>query len=171
MNKKLDIYLVAKYPKIFVNRYDNMKKTAMCWGFEHGDGWFWLLDQLCDSIQNYVDINNKYRSEEVKKIPQVIATQVKEKFGTLNFYSQGGDEYTRGMIRLAEDMSANICEFCGSTINVGRTSGWISTVCKDCYDNSPEKFSNRIWKENENNVTEEISKELRKIKIDKLNSI
>ena len=59
MKKGLDKYLVKKYPKIFVDRYENMQKTAMCWGFEHGDGWFWLLDQLCDSIQSYIDSNSK----------------------------------------------------------------------------------------------------------------
>ena len=82
MKKELDNYLVEKYPKIFVNRYGDMKNTAMCWGFEHGDGWFWVLDQLCDSIQSYIDTNNGWRKDD-EKIPQVIATQVKEKVGTL----------------------------------------------------------------------------------------
>ena len=76
MQKKLDDYLVSKYPKIFINRYGDMKETAMIWGFEHGDGWFWLLDQLCNSIQEYIDTNNKYNKEE-KKISQVVASQVK----------------------------------------------------------------------------------------------
>ena len=55
MNPKLDGYLVEKYPKIFVDRYGDKMKTAMCWGFQHGDGWFWILDNLCYSIQNYID--------------------------------------------------------------------------------------------------------------------
>lgn len=169
MKKELDNYLVEKYPKIFINRYGDMKETAMCWGFEHGDGWFWLLDQLCDSIQEYIDTNNKYKKEEDKKIPQVVASQVKEKFGTLNFYFSGGDSYTDGMVRMAENMSSNICEFCGSTEEVGTTQGWISTICKNCYDNSSDRISNRLWKENKSNIPSELSKELRKIKLDKLN--
>jgi hypothetical protein len=169
MKKELDNYLVEKYPKIFVNRYGDMKTTAMCWGFEHGDGWFWLLDQLCDSIQSYIDTNNGWRKDD-EKIPQVIATQVKEKFGTLNFYFSGGDDYIDGMVRMAENMSANICEFCGSTEDVGATQGWISIICKNCYVNSDDRISTRIWKENKNNIPKELSKELRKIKIDKLNN-
>lgn len=134
MTNELDEYLVNKYPKIFADRYKDMKETAMCWGFEHDDGWFWLLDQLCSSIQSYIDTNNEYRKLD-EQIPQVVATQVKEKFGYLNFYFNGGDEYIDGMVSLAESMSQHICERCGTIENVGRTKGsWIFTICKNCYD-------------------------------------
>ena len=73
------------------------------------------------------------------------------------------------MVRIAENMSANICEFCGSTEEVGTTQGWISTICKSCYDNSSERISNREWKENDNKISPELLQELRKIKLDKLN--
>jgi len=162
MNKKLDGYLVEKYSKIFINRYEDMTKTAMCWGFDHGDGWFWLIDQLCDSIQNHIDLNQH------KNITQVVATQVKEKFGTLRFYYNGGDDDIDGMVTLAENMSANICEFCGSTVHVGKTSGWITTVCKDCYDTN-ERMSSMKWQVNQE-IPSELFKEIRKIKIDKLNN-
>ena len=33
MNQNLDNYLVEKYPKIFVDRYESMQKTAICYGF------------------------------------------------------------------------------------------------------------------------------------------
>lgn len=61
--------------------------------------------------------------------PQVIATQVKEKFGTLRFYYYGGDEYCRGIESLAESMSAVTCEDCG---NPGKllTQGWFKTLCE-----------------------------------------
>jgi len=171
MTEKLDNYLVKKYPKIFIDRYEGMTKTAMCWGFEHGDGWFWILDQLCYSIQNYIDNNNEYRSDD-KKISQVVATQVKEKFGTLSFYFNGGDEQIDGMVRFAENMSANTCEFCGSTENIGFTKGWISTICKSCYDNSDDRIKNRIWSEHKNNLSySDTIKAVRKIKLDKIDNI
>ena len=144
MRKELDGYLVEKYPKIFEDRHAPMTRTAMCWGFDHGDGWFWLLDQLCGAIQSYIDSNNEYSSEE-KKIPQVVATQVKEKFGTLNFYYVGGDAMIDGMVRLAEHMSAYTCELCGTTEDVGHTRGWISTVCRTCHQQN-ERMANRPWK-------------------------
>lgn len=148
MKKELDEYLVKKYPKIFVDRYASIQQSCMAFGFEHSDGWFWLIDQLCNSIQSYIDNNNKYRSED-KQISQVIATQVKEKFGTLRFYYDGGDEYISGMVSLAENMSGDICEFCGSTKNVGYTKGWVSTICEDCLKKN-EKNVNRVWVRNDN---------------------
>jgi virulence-associated protein VapD len=168
MNKELDNYLVEKYPKIFINRYSDMKETAMCWGFENNDGWFWLLDQLCESIQSHIDSNNKWKTEE-EKIPQFVANQVKEKFGSLCFYGHGGDSYINGMIKLAENMSMNICEICGTTENVGVTSGWIQVICEYCHTNGEELISKRKWTKNKNYFLSS-SKELRKIKIDKLNN-
>ena len=61
-------------------------------------------------------------------IPQVIAQQVKEKFGTLRFYYQGGDDYISGLVAMAESLSGNTCETCGKPGH--RTSGgWIKTAC------------------------------------------
>lgn len=168
MEARLDGYLVEKYPKIFINRYESIKNSLMGFGFEHEDGWFWLLDQLCSSIQFYIDSHNEYQKDESKKISQVVADQVKEKFGMLCFYYSGGDDIIRGMVKLAVEMSGSICEKCGTTEHVGKTSVWIFTICKDCYDKD-EHISRHQWKENESSIFIP-SKELRKIKIDKINS-
>ena len=119
MNKDHDEYLCKKYPKLFVNRHASTQETAMCWGFECGDGWFNLIDTLCYSIQRYIDVTGA---------PQVVVDQVKEKFGTLRFYVTGGDYNTSGMITLAENLSGKICEECGSHGTVG-ANGWIRTLC------------------------------------------
>jgi len=126
MKNELDKQLVEKYPKIFAQRHDDMRTTAMCWGFECGDGWYWLIDNLCGSIQGYID-NNKHL-----KIQQVVATQVKEKYGGLRFYFNGGDELIDGMVWLTESLSVEMCETCGSTQNVTQTKGWITTICENC---------------------------------------
>jgi len=129
MKRELDKKLVNKYPKIFAERYAPMTETAMCWGFDCGDGWYWLIDRLCESIQSYID-NNPHRN-----ISQVVAVQVKEKFGTLSFYFKGGDNIIEGMVWLAENMSGHICENCGSTKDVSTYTNkhrWISTLCNKC---------------------------------------
>jgi hypothetical protein len=133
MNKSLDAWLCRKYPKIFVDRNADMKDTCMCWGFECGDGWHWLIDNLCQCIQDYIDNNPEYAT-------QVVATQVKEKFGGLRFYVEGGSKTIDGMIWLAEHMSENICEDCGSTENV-TTEGksWITTQCDKCRNQKSNK--------------------------------
>lgn len=59
---------------------------------------------------------------------QVVASQIKEKFGTLRFYVDGGDEATGGMIQMAETMSAATCEQCGAPGHTGGR-GWVRTLC------------------------------------------
>lgn len=63
------------------------------------------------------------------EIVQVQAAQVKEKFGTLRFYIDGGDEVTHGMIRVAENMSAHTCEVCGSPGQTRVSGYWHYTSC------------------------------------------
>lgn len=133
MNKELTQQLFEKYPKIFVQKNLPPRESLMCFGCEHGDGWYWLLDQLCNSIQSYIDCNKH------KEIVQVEAVQVKEKFGSLRFYYNGGNEYISGMVSLAEHMSYNICEKCGSMKNVKRTKGWIKALCEDCFPKEENK--------------------------------
>ena len=128
MNKELQEKLYNKYPKIFVQKDWNMAKTCMCFGIETGDGWYWLIDSLCNSIQCYID-NNPHMD-----MMQVETIQVKEKFGGLRFYNIGGDDIIDGMIELAENQSMIICEVCGSMEDVTQTRGWVRTLCKKCED-------------------------------------
>jgi hypothetical protein len=61
MKQELDKLLCEKYPKMMVNRNKNMQETCMCWGFECGDGWFNILDQLMGNIQHHIDWKEKQR--------------------------------------------------------------------------------------------------------------
>lgn len=71
---------------------------------------------------------------------QVVADQVKEKFGTLRFYYSGGDEYVYGIIRMAEAMTAHTCEVCGAPGQAESVSGWVKTVCA-AHSRLPESSS------------------------------
>lgn len=77
MNKALELELVQKYPKILRDYGGDRKKTCMHWGMECGDGWFKLLDSTMNRIQYMCDLSKHY---------QVVALQIKEKFGSLRFY-------------------------------------------------------------------------------------
>jgi hypothetical protein len=98
-------------------------------GFECGDGWYILLKTLLGSIEWHLGPEHSWPRKE--RIPFQI-TQIKEKFGGLSFYYDGGDDRIRGMVNLAESLSYQICEHCGSTKNVKQTQGWITTLCEDC---------------------------------------
>lgn len=155
MNKELDEKLCQKYPLIFRDRRGDMSKTCMCWGFTCDDGWYNIIDNLCGAIQNHIDNrleqiewtkkwNDKVNDEdhewvsfadrEEREIPepiaQVVAIQVKEKFGGLRFYYSGGDDFVRGVVYMAESMSYDTCEVCGSPGKL-TNNGWYRTVCKE----------------------------------------
>jgi hypothetical protein len=188
MKQELDKQLCEKYPKIFRDRYADMRVTAMCWGFEHGSGWYNIIDRLCSNIQGHIDYSRKERAHALRynrvlkralngdvaaleryymypgnkkwtkwaeeraaedllkpvfrtvpeAVPQVVAEQVKEKFGELRFYYRGGDEYVDGLVSMASSMSAVTCEVCGNT---GRQTGegWIVTMCQPCLNSREER--------------------------------
>lgn len=124
MNRENDEYLCKVYPKMMVNRTAPVTETCMCWGFECGDGWFQILNQLMNNIQHHIDWKNK----DGEVVPQVVLDQVKEKFGTLRFYYTGGDDYISGLVTMAESMSGVTCEECGKP-GTSTSGGWIRTVC------------------------------------------
>jgi len=138
MREDLDKKLCEKYPKIFADRHKPMTQTAMCWGFDVGDGWYNIIDLLCANIQWHIDETNKTRQLLLDKNPynlpipdevqQVVASQVKEKFGGLRFYYNGGDDIVRALVSFADTMSYRTCETCGSP-GKRRGGGWIYTAC------------------------------------------
>jgi hypothetical protein len=76
MKQELDEYLCKVYPKMMVNRNKDMKETCMCWGFECGDGWFNILNQLMGNIQHRIDWsveNNQQDIEYNQKLAQMQA--------------------------------------------------------------------------------------------------
>lgn len=122
MKNELQKQLFQKYPLIFRQKDLPITQTCMSWGIECSDGWFNLIDKLCENIQKYCD----------KEEFQTEATQVKEKYGGLRFYICYGDDRIYDLINKAEKESYNTCENCGSMDNVTQTVGWIVTLCSKC---------------------------------------
>ena len=138
MNKKIEDKLFEKFPKIFQDQEKSMQQTCMCWGIETGNGWYDIIERLCIVLQWNTD-KNRY--------PQVIAEQVKEKFGGLRFYyhieeteksinnseiyASRNEGYIEGVIDAYCDMTYKICESCGKP-GKANESGWISVLCEEC---------------------------------------
>ena len=133
------------------NHLDNEKRNA---GRRIKSG-FWR--DVIKHLEHSVRHGSKFKREIVRKIAglfkhedtpiaDITITQIKEKFGGLRFYYDGGDDTIDGMVCLAESLSYRICEECGTTINVGQTQGWIVTCCKPCFDAG--KTNQNTWKPN-----------------------
>lgn len=95
-------------------------------------GWFTIIDVLCAELQRQTD---KY------KAPQLVVTQIKQKFGTLRFHVACFDRATDeiddegyasetqvALIAMAANFSARTCEICGRPGNMQQRE-WIQTLC------------------------------------------
>jgi len=79
----------TRFPKMFAEPYG---------GFCVDEGWWPILTNLCSNIQHHLDWKNK----KLEVIPQVTVAQIKEKFGGLRFYYDGGDDQIQGMVTMAK---------------------------------------------------------------------
>lgn len=116
--KKYDAFakqMEEQFPKMFAEPYG---------GFACGEGWWPILEALCGQIQHHIDWKNK----QSEVVTQVTVNQIKEKFGGLRFYYDGGDDEIRGMVRIAEAWASRSCEECGA-LGKRREGGWIRTLC------------------------------------------
>lgn len=113
--------MLATYPQLFSQPFG---------GFAIGQGWWPVIEALCANIQSHVNHRNEQATKYNRGVPmeQPVVAQIKEKFGGLRFYLDGGDEQIWGMIRMAEAWADSSCEECGSP-GKRRSGGWIRTLC------------------------------------------
>lgn len=78
-------------------------------------------------IQKILIPQNKYKT---RPIPEVKIGQIKEKFGTLRFYYDGGDDVIAGMVMFAEALTDGICEITGEAGSLCKKSkgSWYKTL-------------------------------------------
>jgi len=122
MKQELELQLVKKYPKLFQDYHGDMRQTCMAWGCEHGDGWYNLLDKLC---------------EKLSKFDEITFAQIKEKFGLLSVYVHGCTEENfdevHNIIEEIELESEKVCENCGQPGEL-RKGSWLYTLCDKCFE-------------------------------------
>lgn len=170
MSPDLDKQLCDKYPKIFADRYKSEQETCMCWGLEVGDGWYDLIDILCQALTYTYTTTIEVDEEDGKRLgikpyvntkgessyyfevqaPQVIADQVKEKFGELRFYfhleydpvnqelakkypeleaiNKRYHDYIDGIVHFAEIASGRTCEVTGADGEMHVRRGWYKVL-------------------------------------------
>lgn len=135
MNEELEYDAFAKsmeekYPKMFAQPYG---------GFAVDKGWWPILQALCSNIQHYLNWKNK----ESEVVPQVVVTQIKEKFGGLRFYYDGGDDRVQGMVAMAEAWADKSCEECGAPGTSGGR-GWLKTLCPTHRAEADARYAERF---------------------------
>ena len=97
--------------------------------YENGGKWPWKEGKVITPEE--VEQERLKMVEAEQYVP--VVSQVKEKFGTLRFYINGGTDEHYNYIRFAESMSARTCEKCGAPGKL-RGSGWYYTACDEHTD-------------------------------------
>ena len=115
MKEKLTKTLHKTYPEIFTPMFNNYPV-----GFECNDGWFVLINDLCEELMAMCNT--------IGQIPPQ-ASQVKEKYGTLRFYTWTLSTEASDIISKYETKSQYICETCGIRGQTYKHRGWFSTLC------------------------------------------
>jgi len=138
MTEELEFKLVEKYPTILKDYRGNCQHTCMAWGMECGDGWFNLLDELLNKLDYICKTSGT----------QIVADQIKEKYGTLRFYystiintdlnakdDKVVDDIISNIVSAAENKSEITCETCGEYGDLV-TNGWWKVRCDAHKDKS-----------------------------------
>tara|TARA_B100000900_G_scaffold407158_1_gene419377 strand:- start:186 stop:476 length:291 start_codon:yes stop_codon:yes gene_type:complete len=85
--------LMTKWNYLFT---DNQGKCSLSY-LETPEEWYPLINRLCHLIDEYL-------KRELDACPFYVV-QIKEKFGGLRFYYEGGDKYVEGLVTMAESYS------------------------------------------------------------------
>jgi hypothetical protein len=80
MNPEKDKELCEKYPILYAQRDKSMQDTCMCWGFECGDGWARIIDELSAKIE---DVNREILADQKRQ------WKIAEWLGTIGGFSLG----------------------------------------------------------------------------------
>jgi len=97
----------------------------MCFGFEHGNGWYDLVYSTLEELEKIV--GDKY---------QLNVIQVKQKFGLLRIYvrttNHKKEKAIYETIHKMEDLSGSVCENCGKAGESVKIRNYLLTLCKSC---------------------------------------
>ena len=87
------------------------------------EGWFEILWSLCTSLERLSETG----------LPEgrapITLKQVKEKYGTLRVYVEGGSDEAMELIDAAERASETTCEVCGRPGSIECIRGWDKCLC------------------------------------------
>lgn len=136
MNEENCKKLTDRFP-MFQSQGVDPRYPFPMFGFECGDGWFQLLWDLCEDLEQLEKkfLDSLPEEDKAKTLleggwPGLEVHQVKEKFGTLRFYVGAATDEMHDRINEAEKKSAEICEVCGKPGKI-RGRMWIYCACDE----------------------------------------
>ena len=146
----------------FIKRLEEIYPRAMrnvyC-GISINEGWYHIVTLLVHHMHSHISWMRTQRAKALRKrragedvdLPEKVhhieIHQIKEKFGGLRFYYEGGDDYCSGLEAMAEAWANRTCEVCGEA-GRQRSGGWIRTLCdkhEADHQEKNKKFSDEYY--------------------------
>ena len=123
MNETITKYLFSTYSNLFEpeDYRSSPEKSCMYWGFECGDGWASLIENMLKEVDEVV---------KRKSIKNFFFEQIKQKFGSLRAYYSVCDEEINVIVDKYEEISERTCEICGKEGKLN-SNGWIECLCDE----------------------------------------
>jgi len=135
MNLEYENKLAGEFP--FMHRNSEALKQNYisdlygAFGFECGDGWYELLQEMC------VEIAKAYTNQSVEIDFKPL--QIKEKYGTLRVYFATSEEMYKPIQKIIDKYkkkSETICEECGQLGMMRNDLNWIRVLCDTHYQSA-----------------------------------
>lgn len=124
MKQELEDKLLEKFPWM-ESKDETGKGLGYCTPCWIGDGWYDLIINLCNEIQEHYNKNNS-------DINTIRIYEVKEKYGYLRVDVENNIEGIYDIINKYEDESGKICDTCGEQGSPHVRNNWIQVLCKSC---------------------------------------
>ena len=83
-------------------KYKFLRKKELAGGFECGDGWYQIIDDMCKELRASSMLRDDF-----------VITKVFDKYGDMYVHSRNGNNATRSIIEDAIELSMEICDACG----------------------------------------------------------
>jgi len=149
MTELLELQLVKQYPEILQEYKGDPRQTCMAFGIECADGWYQLL---------YTGMKRLQRIAAASGV-QTVATQIKEKYGTLRFYyttvcdptttpqtiSKRANTLITKVIDTMEEESGKTCEVTGKPGKTTARGQWLRTLCEE--EAKKDGYSTEAWRQ------------------------
>ena len=157
MDQQLEQQLVKKYPILFGDIGKSPQESCMAFGCEHGDGWYKLLDELCEYLtklskqQDFLKLKKQFQTEENQFLyiqrPTITFSQVKEKFGMLRIYwhSNGVENWEEVCAKVQQDEREKVVNKYYDEIQsaIDYVEFLSSKVCEECGESGT--MTNKGW--------------------------
>lgn len=121
--------LIEIFPELFVG-VDSRYPFPM-FRFECKDGWFELLQDLINEIKEFSERLGPVRFGFDDDPMPLKVLQVKEKYGSLRFYTNWDNEELSNLVDIAESRSATTCEECGKPGVLRKSGMWLYVSCDE----------------------------------------